>query len=130
MKHSDRPILRPKEDVLGRSKFSLALARAIDGLLVAKDGFVIAVIGEWGAGKSSVVEMTLRYLTHLELERESSRTLASEPGAATETLETLESLAEAYDLIREKVEAYAATNQDFSKVSYSALNVSTWTRLI
>jgi predicted KAP-like P-loop ATPase len=118
MKHSDRPILRPREDVLGRSKFSLALARAIDGLVVAKDGFVIAIIGEWGAGKSSVIEMTLRYLTHLEMERESKRGQAKDDGLETETLDTIEPLAEIYDLIRDRVAAYDTSNQAFSKARY------------
>ena len=77
MKHSDRPVYRPKDDLLGRAKFSLFLARAIDNLSLAKDGFVIAVMGEWGAGKSSVVEMTARYLTHLEMERACKGSFAS-----------------------------------------------------
>ncbi|WP_441252255.1 P-loop NTPase fold protein [Tardiphaga sp. 71_E8_N1_1] len=72
MKHSDRPVTRPSDDLLGRSRFSLALARSIDTLILAKDGFVIAVIGDWGSGKSSVIEMTMRYLTHLEMERVSA----------------------------------------------------------
>src|SRR5262245_10164847 len=118
MKHSDRPILRPREDVLGRAKFSLALAKAIDRLVVAKDGFVIAIIGEWGAGKSSVIEMTLRYLTHLELERESQRAHTNDPGAAVETLETLEALAESYDSIRERITTYEASNLDLTKAHY------------
>ncbi len=96
MKHSDRPVYRPKDDLLGRAKFSLFLARAIDNLSLAKDGFVIAVMGEWGAGKSSVVEMTARYLTHLEMER------ASKP-AGSETLASLEVLAETYDQVRDKI---------------------------
>lgn len=96
MKHSDRPIYRPKEDLLGRAKFSLFLARAIDNLSVAKDGFVIAVTGEWGSGKSSAVEMTARYLIHLEMER------ASKPGDA-QSLATLETFAEAYDPLRERL---------------------------
>ncbi len=67
MRHSDRPITQPSEDALGRSEFALALAQAIDQLLVAKHGFVIGLIGEWGSGKSSVVELTLRFLRHKEM---------------------------------------------------------------
>lgn len=62
MHHSDRPISHPNDDVLGRSDFALALARSIDQLSVARDGFVIGLIGAWGTGKSSVVELTIRYL--------------------------------------------------------------------
>ncbi|RTL63190.1 MAG: hypothetical protein EKK42_29145 [Pseudonocardiaceae bacterium] len=112
MKYHDRPIERPREDLLGRSRFSLTLARAVDGLITAKDGFVIAVIGEWGTGKSSVMEMTLRYLTHLEIER-----VAAAAGQS-ETLDTIETLAESYDRIRDRVAAYDAANFDLSKVKY------------
>jgi len=104
MKHSDRPILRPKEDVLGRASFSLFLARAIDNLSIAKDGFVIAVTGEWGAGKSSVVEMASRFLTHLEMERASQG----------ETLNSLENFAETFDAIRGKVAEFDLLDRDFS----------------
>jgi predicted KAP-like P-loop ATPase len=69
MRHSDRPITHPDDDALGRSDFALALSRSIDQLAVAKDGFVIGLIGEWGAGKSSVIELTLRYLEHGEMIR-------------------------------------------------------------
>jgi predicted KAP-like P-loop ATPase len=113
MKYHDRPIGRPREDLLGRSRFSLTLARAIDGLITAKDGFVIAIIGEWGTGKSSVMEMTLRYLTHLEIEH-----VATEAGS-NETLDTIEMLAECYDLIRDRVAAYEVANFDLSKAKHS-----------
>lgn len=113
MKHSDRPIVRPREDLLGRSKFSLALARAIDGLIIAKDGFVIAVIGNWGAGKSSAIEMTLRYLTHLEMERINVNATNNR-----ETLETIEALAEVYDLIKDRVATYDTANLDLSNTRY------------
>ncbi|MGX4773845.1 P-loop NTPase fold protein [Bradyrhizobium guangdongense] len=106
MKHSDRPIYRPKEDLLGRAKFSLFLARAIDNLSIAKDGFVIAVTGEWGSGKSSVVEMTARYLIHLELER------AGKPGEE-ETLGSLETLAEAYDLLKDRLAEFNRLELNF-----------------
>lgn len=114
MKHGDRPITRPREDVLGRSKFSLALARAIDGLLIANEGFVIAVIGEWGSGKSSVVEMMLRHLTHIEMERASKKN----PSGGLESLDTLEELSEVYDLIRDRVATYDAANLDLSSTRY------------
>lgn len=50
--------------MLGRSAFAQVLARSIDQLPVARDGFVIGLVGGWGAGKSSVVELTLRYMEH------------------------------------------------------------------
>jgi predicted KAP-like P-loop ATPase len=51
MRYSDRPITRPGEDALGRASFALELARSIDNLSVAGDGFVMALVGEWGSGK-------------------------------------------------------------------------------
>lgn len=77
MRYSDHPISHPDDDILGRSDFALALARSIDQLAVAKDGFVIGLIGAWGAGKSSVVELTLRYLKHEEMVRASGNTQPS-----------------------------------------------------
>lgn len=120
MKHSDRPILRPREDVLGRSKFSLSLARAIDDLALARDGFVIGIIGEWGSGKSSVIEMILRSLTHLEMERTGNSIIKNIPelASAPSTLEALENFAETYDLIRDKIEIFDQKNSDFSKAHY------------
>jgi predicted KAP-like P-loop ATPase len=56
MRYSDRPISKPSEDLLGRSGFALQLARAIDQLTIANEGFVIAILGAWGSGKTSVIE--------------------------------------------------------------------------
>jgi hypothetical protein len=61
MLYSDRPISSPRQDVLGRAGFALELAKAIDNLVLARDGFVIALLGEWGSGKSSVIELIVRY---------------------------------------------------------------------
>ncbi len=69
MRYSDRPISHPANDALDRKSFALALARSIDNLKVAESGFVIGLIGPWGAGKSSVVELILHYLRQLELQR-------------------------------------------------------------
>lgn len=109
MKYSDRPITRPREDVLGRSPFALALARSIDQLTIAKDGFVIAVTGPWGSGKSSVIEMTLRHLTHLEIER-----ATADSNGAFYTLDAIETLAEAYDLAKDELAKYVNDNLELS----------------
>jgi hypothetical protein len=111
MKHSDRPIFRPREDLLGRARFALSLARALDNLTVAKDGFVIAVMGEWGSGKSSVVEMTTRFLIHLEMERASQ-------APEKQTIESLEPLAEAFDKVRDKIAEYDPLNLNLSMAHY------------
>lgn len=53
---NDRPIEESKDDKLGRSSFSLNLAKAIlewKGI----DSLVIALFGKWGSGKSSVINL-------------------------------------------------------------------------
>jgi predicted KAP-like P-loop ATPase len=110
MRYSDRPIFKPGDDVLGRAPFALALARSIDQLLMASDGFVIAIHGKWGLGKSSVLEMTLRYLVHLEMERASQSTLLGEKSPQPKTLEELEKLANSFDQVRDKIIAYDKIN--------------------
>lgn len=114
MKYSDRPISRPGDDALGRSGFSLALARSIDQLLVAREGFVIGILGKWGLGKSSVIELTLRYLTHLEMERASQTTLWGDGEPVPQNLNQLEQLAVVFDKIRDRVNAYDDLNQNFT----------------
>ncbi|MDX0072476.1 P-loop NTPase fold protein [Sinorhizobium meliloti] len=104
MRHSDRPISHPDDDVLGRSDFALALARSIDQLSVAKDGFVIGLIGAWGAGKSSVVELTLRYLKHGEMVRADGR---GEP-----SLQDLEEMSRKFSRVAPVTDALIARNLD------------------
>ncbi|WP_316219271.1 P-loop NTPase fold protein [Bradyrhizobium sp. SZCCHNR2026] len=110
MKYSDRPISRPRDDLLGRAKFALSLARAIGSLRIAKDGFVIAIMGEWGSGKSSVVEMVSRYLLHLEMQ--------SLADSEEKTLSSIEELAEVYDRIRNKLRELADADLDIAMAHY------------
>jgi len=57
----DQPIKSAKEDLLGRVSFSQAFGRA---LLSYKDktSIVAALYGNWGSGKSSVLNLTLEYI--------------------------------------------------------------------
>jgi predicted KAP-like P-loop ATPase len=114
MKYSDRPIIKPEEDVLGRAPFALSLASSIDQLVLARDGFVIAILGKWGLGKSSVLELTLRYLTHLEMERASRATLWGDNGPDPMSLEEIEDRAAIFDKVRDKVAAYDELNLDIT----------------
>lgn len=59
---ADRPIEKLSDDLLGRSEFSLALARALSGWH-GKDSLVVALHGDWGAGKSSIKNMAVHELT-------------------------------------------------------------------
>ncbi len=55
-KANDRPIDRREQDLLGRRGFSEAIARQIRSAN-ADNGLTIAVMGEWGSGKTSVLNM-------------------------------------------------------------------------
>ena len=57
----DQPIDTSKDDLLGRSGFAKAL---VDSILAykAKNSIVTALFGEWGSGKSSVINMALEHL--------------------------------------------------------------------
>jgi predicted KAP-like P-loop ATPase len=115
MRYSDQPISRPGEDVLGRSGFALELARSIDNLSVAGDGFVMALVGEWGAGKTSVIELVIRYLRHIEMERVTRHWLTGDERSNPLTIEQIELLAIEFDRIRLKVEAVDELNLDTTK---------------
>jgi predicted KAP-like P-loop ATPase len=89
MYYSDRPITRPGQDALGRAKFAERLAFAIDQLPrngVAKDGYVLALNGAWGFGKTSTVELVIRYLRHIEMLRASERPIVPDRDAAPRSL--------------------------------------------
>ncbi len=53
---SDRPIETRKEDRLNRSYFAEIIARHIAGTPV-KQGFTAAIVGQWGSGKTSLLNM-------------------------------------------------------------------------
>lgn len=52
----DRPIATRAEDKLGRAAFAAALARQI-GSADASRGFVVGLIGPWGSGKTSLLNL-------------------------------------------------------------------------
>ena len=57
----DRPIERTKDDLLGRSEFSRSFGQAILAYK-EKESIVTALYGDWGSGKSSVINMSLEYI--------------------------------------------------------------------
>jgi KAP family P-loop domain len=58
---ADQPIAAIEEDRLGRTQFATRLARQIE--LAPRSGFVVALAGPWGSGKTSVLRMVERRLT-------------------------------------------------------------------
>ena len=57
----DNPITREDEDTLGRAKLAHSFADQICALNPA-DGFVVGVMGPWGSGKTSFVNLTAKHL--------------------------------------------------------------------
>lgn len=52
----DKPIETEKDDFLGRKRFSQQLGKALLDWK-EKEGLIIAIYGEWGLGKSSVINL-------------------------------------------------------------------------
>src|SRR5689334_6061850 len=105
MQYSDKPITRPAQDLLGRAGFALKLAQAIDTLAIAQDGFVIAIHGGWGSGKSSVIELIIRYLRHIEMERASQGPILDDPQPRPFSIAQLDEMAETFQLVASNVDA-------------------------
>lgn len=57
---ADRPITKLEDDLLGRANFSKNLSEAISQWK-GNDSLVIALHGDWGAGKSSIKNMALAH---------------------------------------------------------------------
>ncbi len=62
---SDKPIEKATEDTLDRSNFSKNLAKALNDFK-NNDTFTIGLFGEWGSGKTSIVNMSLNELAELQ----------------------------------------------------------------
>lgn len=58
---ADRPIERREQDRLGRRSFAETIARQVRAV-PAEHGFTAAVVGEWGSGKTSVLNMVAEAL--------------------------------------------------------------------
>ncbi len=58
---SDAPIKTKKDDLLGRTKFSESLGKALLDWR-SEDGIVIGLYGKWGSGKSSAINLAVEYI--------------------------------------------------------------------
>jgi hypothetical protein len=54
---ADRPIMSADQDVLGRGRFARRVAEVINGARQREESSVLAVVGPWGSGKSSVINL-------------------------------------------------------------------------
>lgn len=62
---NDSPIKSPLEDLFERKYFAYYLAKGIINLQNKENSYVIGILGKWGEGKTSVINMTLKYLKYL-----------------------------------------------------------------
>ncbi len=60
-KNHDQAIDKYEDDLLGRQNFVKNLAKSIEQYS-GKDSFVIGLYGEWGTGKTSIINMLVDYL--------------------------------------------------------------------
>lgn len=65
--HPDTPLENPEDDRLGHAPFAKAVATSILGIK-GTDGFVFAVNGPWGSGKTTAVNFIAHHLRDAELE--------------------------------------------------------------
>lgn len=59
---ADRPIMSPSQDVLKRGPFAIRVARVIDEVRLMEDSSVLAIVGPWGSGKSSLINLAVAEL--------------------------------------------------------------------
>lgn len=67
---ADRPQTDPVNDRLGYRSFSQQLAKGIQNM-ATPEGFVVAVYGTWGMGRSTALEFVRYYLEPLLAEQAS-----------------------------------------------------------
>jgi predicted KAP-like P-loop ATPase len=100
MLSNDQPIDRPGDDLYRRKGFALTLAQSIFDSTYAKNGFVFAITGDWGTGKSSVLRLIERYLLHIDMRQRLLTPLWWQQAGSEKTIEQIEEMA----LLYEKVE--------------------------
>ena len=54
---ADRPIMSADQDMLGRGRFAKRVAEVINGARQREESSVLAIVGPWGSGKSSVINL-------------------------------------------------------------------------
>lgn len=74
MYYSDKPISSSEEDLLGRRGFARILAESLVNLNTT-DTFTVGLLGKWGSGKTSIVNMALREIDALQEKEKTEKKL-------------------------------------------------------
>lgn len=85
----ENPIEKFEDDFLGRKKFAEHLSKAVTEWK-EQDSLVIALYGEWGIGKTSLLNMTIDYLKNNLPEKEKYNIVKFNPWALSESDNLLE----------------------------------------
>lgn len=64
---ADKPLSRPEEDLLGHSNFAKTIAKGILEM-TPPEGLVISINGDWGSGKTSVLNLIEYYVQEFPAE--------------------------------------------------------------
>ena len=64
---ADNPIQKPEDDVIGRAKIARSFAEQILRLDVT-EGLVVGVLGAWGSGKTSFVNLARSHLDDIGIQ--------------------------------------------------------------
>lgn len=91
-------------DRLGRRPFAESLARQLASIENLSEGYVIGIEAEWGAGKSSVINMTLHHLLHLDLSHKSKAAAYHGDRGVAQNAAELEEICIHYEAIRDMAE--------------------------
>ncbi len=95
----DIAVRSPSDDKLGRWEFARSLATQIWDLPPSPEGYVVGLEAEWGAGKSSVINMALHQLLLLELVEKTDRQWFHGEDAVPIEIDEMERLTEDYNAI-------------------------------
>ncbi|MGO9014023.1 MAG: P-loop NTPase fold protein [Dissulfurispiraceae bacterium] len=72
MFNPDQPVKTHKDDLLGRASFAKSLGNVILKYK-EKDSLVIALFGEWGSGKTSIINMAMEEINRISSDDTSTR---------------------------------------------------------
>lgn len=116
----DLPVNYASEDKLDRAKFAKTLAKQICDLNNLPSGYVIGIEGAWGTGKTSVINMILQHIEHLQMIEDSQHAIFyDDVDNKPFTLEELERIAPQFGIIKDQFEFYY---YNFSYLSYEQFN--------